>query len=460
MTLQTTTKQQNVHAYSFEAIQKGEYTKKVLINFAHLEQLNPSPFSNSTIHIGIYDYGIKLTTFKITDIDGTIKLLEEVNQNQLSQYGLSILKKAIIQIYVTVYEPEFLPYNFIILHFELDATKLDLTTSYTSLSGIFRMLVDYWLTFNGIFGKEYKNQFSSPIFYKISYDVTLKPTLEQIMNDLGQYLQKKDVQKYVDTSNKLQQYFLFDKFEYSQISLLKIQDNYNILATMPGSRSDFATICSLEPSNFEIKGTNPFFVNPMFGSFPTIFLQYLLLTSPIYWGRVARQKTTDILTKINDLKIKYKTTDYLDSNNEDEFLKIYDLDNELNFLLSELKDLKNVSKIFESWFLTNPEVIDRSIVLGTYVKNNHKLFESRIENSYVKICKSSFDYMMEETEKNIQELQDSLMLIKQRIEFLQKNRDNKTKNNQNTILIITAIISGIFATVVGIDVISRWINGT
>lgn len=450
-----------IHAYTFEAIHKGQYTKKVIENFDHLEKISPGFLSTASFHIGAYDYGVKLHHWKITDVLGTISNIEKDNTNMLNNYGIQILKNSIKAIIVTVCEAEFLPFNYIILHFELDSTKIVLNNSYRMLSALLNPLIDYWLTFDGRFASEYDKSFSLPSFFHIQYDSEkLKPELDKVMKNLQHYSEKINLKKYVENCNELKQYFLLENLDNEYVSMLKIQNDFYLLGNIPHRGSDFATVFSLEPSTFKYTGTNPFFsASPFFGTFPALFLPYLLLVSSIFWLRSSRRKITDYLSQINRLKIEYKTVDYLSSDNEKEFLQIFDLDNNLNFLLSESKELQKMNTIFNNHFLKNPEMIDKSIILEKYDASKKANFERRMKYSYVTVCNLAFQENFQEIEKYIKEIQEDLSFIKKRIEFLQNKKYEKIKSKQNRIMIISAIISGIFAGIVGLDVLLRRILG-
>jgi len=450
----------NIHAYTFEAIHKGDFTEKVIYNFDHLEKIPGGLFSSFTFHIGAYDYSIKLNRWKITRVKETIEDIEKNNKNQMNKYNFKILKDAVIAIDVTVCELEFLPFNLLILHFELNPEKLLLSNSYKILSALLRTLEDYWLTFAGIFSSEYKRSFAVPSFFQIRYDNKIKSELNKIMTNLQKY--SKDivnVEKYIESSHELKKYFLLENLESEEISMLKVQNDYYILGKISMSGSDFATVFSLEPNEYSYSGSNPFFgTNPLFGVFPALFLPYLLLVIPILWWRISHQKIKEYISTINQFKITYKTQDYLKDDNKNKFSQILDLDNELNFLLSELNDLQKMNKIFNNHFLESPEVIDKSIVLDNYEKKKEKTLENKIKYSYVKICNQSFVETDIEIKKYAVELQNELSLIKKRIEILQNKQENKIKSYQNKILTIVAILTGIFAGIVGIDVIIKWLS--
>jgi len=365
----------SIHAYTFEAIHKGSYTKKVIENFDHLEKIPHGFFANSTFHIGIYDYTVRLSRWKITDVKSTIEGIERDNKNILNNHEIRILKDAITAITVTVSEQEFLPYNFIILHFELKSEKIGLTNTYRRLSRLLKPLENYWLTFDGRFSSDYKNKFSIPSFFQIRYDVKIKTELNNIFDNLEKHSKKLDVKKYVESCDELKKHFLLENLNDESISLLKVQDNFYILGSISSSGGDFATVFSLEPSESTYTGTNPFFsINPFFGSFPSLFLPYLLLVSPIFWVRTSREKITEYLTTINQLKVEYKTEDYLKSEHSKQFSQVFNLDNGLNFLSSELNDLQTMNKIFNNYFLKNPEIIDKSIILERYEKDKEDSF--------------------------------------------------------------------------------------
>lgn len=453
---------ESIFAYSFEAINKGDYTQKVIDNFDHLEKIPQGMFSNSSFHVGAYDYSIKLNQWKITQIKETIDEIEKDSKNLANKYGIKILRDSVVSIVLTVCQPEFLPFNFIIIQFQLNSKKISINNSYRMLSGLLNALEDYWLPFQGRFASVYKKSFAVPTFFQIRYNSkNLKPKLEKIMNDLQKFSQSKiNVKKYVESCNELKKLFLLENLENEQISMLKVQNDYYLLGKMARTGSDFATIFALDPNEYSYSGSNPFFgTNSMFGAFPALFLPYLLLVSPIFWWRASHEKIKEYISMINQFKTAYKTEDYLSDDNNEKISEIFDFDNNLNFLLSELNDLEKMHVIFNNHFLESPEILDKSIVMGRYTNEEHKKFENRIKYSYVKICKESFTESIKETKKYVDELKNDLSFIKNRIEFLLKKQDEKTRSNQNTILKWIGVISAIFASIVGIDVIIRVLSG-
>ncbi len=454
---------ENIFAYSFEAINKGDYTQKVIDGFDHLEKIPQGLFANSSFHVGAYDYSIKLNQWKITQVKETIDEIEKDSKNLANKYGIKILRDSLVSITLTVCQPEFLPFNFIIIQFQLDPKKTSLNDSYRIFSGLLNALEDYWLPFKGRFVSVYKKSFAVPTFFQIRYDSKkLKPELDKISNDLQKFSQgKTNVKKYVDSCNELKKSFLLENLENEEISMLKIQNDYYLLGKMARTGSDFATIFALEPDEYSYSGSNPFFgTNPMFGFFPALFLPYLLLVSPIFWWRASHEKIREYISTINHFKTTYKTEDYLSDDNNEKFLEIFDLDNNLNFLLSELNDLEKMHVIFNNHFLESPEILDKSVVMGQYTKAEHKKFENRIKYSYVKICKESFTVSNKEIKKYVSELKNDLSYIKSRIEFLLKKQDGKIRSNQNTLLKWVGVITAIFASIVGIDVIIRALSGS
>ena len=145
--IKSNSRAEHIFAYSFEAIDKGDYTQKIIDSFSHLEKIPYDLFTNSSFHVGAYDYSIKLNQWKIPQVKETINEFEKENKNLQNQYGINILKNALVSITLTVCEPEFLPYNFIIIKFELDVAKTKLVDSYRIFSGLLNAFNDYWLSY-------------------------------------------------------------------------------------------------------------------------------------------------------------------------------------------------------------------------------------------------------------------------------------------------------------------------
>lgn len=449
-----------INAYTFEIIPKGEYTKRVIENFDHLERIEQLPFK-TTAHVGIYDFSIKLKQWKITNVRESIESVENDNTNILLKRSFQILKNATTEMEISVWEPDFLPFNYMILSIHLDSKKLDLKNSYQTLYQLLRPFATYWKSFGGIISSEYEKGFSFPSFFQIIYETkSVKSELQKILEDLQKYSNDKlDIKKYVEYSNKLKQFFRLEDLDYyyNLISLLKIQDGFFMLGNLGVHESDFATVFSLEPNEFTYTGSNPFFANTIMSfSFGSLFFPYLIVVTPIFWLRFNRRRLIEVLDKINKFKTTYKTEDYLKQNSEDALSKILAIDNDLNFMLSELNDLKITNRIFNNYFIKNPEIIDKSIVTARTTNLKENLIKNKIISSYLVSCNLSFKEQFSEIETYVKELQNDVSFIKKRIEFLQNERDYKIKVKQNKILLIFGGLSGSFAVVVGIDVIIRW----
>ncbi len=447
----------NIDAYSFEIISKGEYTKKIIEKFANLEKLPESIFS-STHHVGIYDFSVKLKQWKVNDTQKFIEEIEKNTTNEITKPSLEIIKDATTRIVISIWEPEFLPFNFIILNITFNEKKLDLKKSYKRLSLLLRPIVNYWKTFDGMITSDDHSEFSFPVFYRIFYDSSsIKPELNKIMDDLKKCSKDElDITKYLETSNNLKKFFLLEHIDdyYNLISLLQIQNDFFMIGNIGQFESDFATVFSLEPNIYTYSGNNPFFASDFSWPFPALFLSFVLLASPIFWLHFNRKKLMEILTNVNKFKITYKTEDYLKSNSEKALSELHKIDNDLNFILSELKDIKTINDIFNSYFISNPEIQDKSVVITKSNNVKESLIKNKINTTYLETCNQTFRKYNTEIEGYTKDLQKDISFIGKRIESLQKELDYKLKSKQNTIFLLAAISTLILTgTLVGFAVV-------
>jgi hypothetical protein len=87
----------NIHGYTFEAINKGQYARKVIENFDHLVKVPNNTFS-PIVHIGAYDYSVQLHQWKITDLPGTLRSYVKMTMQSLTLHP--VLRTALIVAYL------------------------------------------------------------------------------------------------------------------------------------------------------------------------------------------------------------------------------------------------------------------------------------------------------------------------------------------------------------------------
>lgn len=447
-----------ISGYTFDIIQKGDDTEKLIQHFNQLEEL---PFTgNSTHHVGIYDFTIRLRQWKVQNVKQTIDLIEKDNSNLIYKYLFPELKKFVTEMKITLWEPDFLPFNYIFLNVNFDDKILESHDSYGWLRMSLLPIIEYWRITDGQI--TYKGELRFPMYYQIFYksDV-VKSTLDSVYKDLEKQSKTTlNVKKYVASCDKLKKYFLLEGFDrlHNIISLLKIQDDYFFLGNMGQMNLDLFNVFSLEPDTYKFAGTNPFFFGIFDGwPFPRLFLLYLLSATPHIWIDVNRTKLKEILTEAKKLKIKYRTTTQIDS--EESIDNLLTFKNQLNYLLSDLNEIKNVMKIFKSYILDNPEIKEISIVVNTDDKpvdeNSAKI---KIKSTYIHILNQEFESRAQDIEDYVDEINTNLEFLQERIEPLQQKLSRKSNSKLSKFMLFLSIVTSSFAVIVGIDVASRWAN--
>ncbi len=447
-----------IQAYTFDIIQKGDDTEKLIQQFDQLQEISSS--SNSTHHVGIYDFTIRLRQWKVQNIQQTIDIIEKDNTNLIYTPLFIKLKKFVTEIIVTVWEPGFLPFNYVFLTVVFDGKILESKDSYGWLRMSLLPIIHYWRLGDGQIS--YRSETDFPMYYQLYYESdSVKPTLNKVYEELeNQSKNKLDVEKYVASCDKLKKYFLlkgFDRF-HNLISLLKIQDGFFILGDIGQFENDFFNVFSLEPSTYKYTGTNPFFLGA-FDSwpFPRLFLPYLLSVTPHIWVDVNRTKLKEILNHANELKEKYRKTEKIDDENS--LKPLLSLKHELNYLLSDLDEIKNVMKIFKSYILDNPEIHEKSIVVTSDNKKiNHILAKNKIDATYIHTLNEEFDSSAKSIEDYVDEIKKNLLFLQERIEPLQQQLSRKTNSKLTQTMLYLFSIATVFTVIVGIDVIIRWSN--
>lgn len=447
-----------INAYTFDIVQKGDNTKKLIQQFRGLEEIPKT--GSSTHYVGIYDFSVKLRQWKVNNVKETIELVEKTNTNLLYSKLIEELKEFVTEIFVTVWEPEFLPFNYVLLTVTFDKKILDSKDSYGWLRMSLLPIIQYWRLENGLIS--YRSEFNFPMYYQLFYDSeSIKPELIKINNELKSLSKKSlDVKKYVNTCNKLKENFLFKGLDklHNVISLLQIQDDFFILGNMGQFDSDLFNVFSLEPNTYKYTGTNPFFYG-IWDSwpFPRLFLLYVLSVTPHIWVDVYRTKLKEMLKQVNELKNIYRKTEEV--NDENSLHPLLSLKHELNLLLSDLDEIKNIMKIFKSYILDNPEIQEKSIVV---IPDNEKLKENlvknKIETTYIHALNEEFESRATNIEDYVHELNKNLKFLQERIEPLQQQLSRKSNSKLTRVMLYLSIIATSFAVIVGIDVVYRWSN--
>lgn len=448
-----------INAHTFDIISKGEDTVKLIQEFNQLEEISIP--SHTTHHVGIYDYTIRLRQWKVKDVKQTINIIEKDNTNLIYNQLFEELKKFVTGITITIWEPEFLPFNYVILSVDFSKKILESRDSYGWLRMSLLPIIHYWRPIGGLIS--YSGEINFPMFYQLYYESALiKPELIKVFDELEKLpAVRLDIEKYVKVCNRLKNHFLLDGLDkfHNLISLLKIQDDFFLLGNIGQFNSDFFNVFSLEPDTYKYTGTNPFLLTS-FDSwpFPRLFLLYLISVTPHILSDVYRTKLIKIRNQVNELKNTYRENNKL-NNSEDSLEHLLSLKNELNYLLSDLNEIKKLIKIFKSHILDNPEIHERSIVVAPENVNlKTNLIKNKIQATYLHTLNEEFNSRSKNTEEYIDEIKKELRFLEERIEPLQQKLTRKSNSKLGKIMLSLSIITGFFAVIVGMNVIGNWIN--
>ena len=322
-------------------------------------------------------------------------------------------------------------------------------------------IIHYWRPNAGLIS--YTGEIRFPMFYQLYYEsVSIKPELIKVFDELEKLATVTlDIEKYVKVCNRLKNHFLLEGLDklHNLISLLKIQDDFFLLGNIGQFNSDFFNVFSLEPNTYKYTGINPFLLTS-FDSWPLprLFLLYLISVTPHILSDVHRTKLIEIRKQVNELKNTYRKNNKL-KNSDGSLELLLSLKNELNYLLSDLNEIKKLIKSFKSYILDNPEIHERSIVVapeGVNLKTN--LIKSKIQATYLHTLNEEFDLRSKDTEEFVDEIKMDLKFLEERIEPLQQQLTRNSNSKLGKIMLILSIVTGFFATIVGMDVINRWSN--
>ena len=436
-------------------MQKGNDTEKLILSLNRLEEI---PISGRfTQHVGIYDFSPKFRQWNVPNVKKTISEIEQDNSNHVYKQLFPALKQFTSKIIVTVCEPEFLPFNYVILSVIFDGKILESSDSYGQLRMSLLPIITYCQSTYGLIpGCE----IDFPMYCQFYYESkTVKPALVEAYNELENLSKKElDIQKYVQTCNQLKQYLLLNGLDHrlNIISLIKIYDDFFILGNMGQFDSDFFNVFSVEPDSYQHSEINPILMFLDLGPFPLLFSPYLLSVTFCVSINIYETKLKKALKQTNELREKYRKHEEPDDSSS---LNSLLLKHELNYLLADLEKIKNMHKIFTRYFLTNPTIHEKSIVISFNDQTiNHDLVKNKIKMPYICALNEGFVSRIKNVENHVHEIKKDLEFIQERIEFLQQQQLQKNNSRSNQIVFTLVIVTAAFTVVVGIDVFARWFS--
>ena len=437
-------------------MQKGNDTEKLILSLNQLEEIPIS--GHFTQHVGIYDFSPKFRQWNVPNVKKTISEIEQDNSNHVYKQLFPALKQFTSKIIVTVCEPEFLPFNYVILSVIFDGKILESSDSYGQLRMSLLPIIKYCrLTYGLIPGDE----IDFPMYCQFYYESKIvKPALIEVHNELEDLSNKKlNIEKYVETCDKLKQHFLLNGLDgrLNIISLIKIHNDFFILGNMGQLNSDFFNVFSVEPDSYQYPEINPFL--PFFDSwpFPLLFVPYLLSVTFRVSISVYEDKLKKMLRQVNELKETYRKHEK--PSGSDSLNSLLSLKHELNNLLSDFRQIKSVRKIFKSYFLTNSTICEKSIVVSFNDQTiDYDLVKDKIRVTYIHAINEGFVSLIKNVENHVREIKQDLKFIQERIEFLQQQRLQKNNSRSNRIMLALTFVIVIFTIVAGISVFDEWFN--
>ena len=440
-------------------IEKGKDTDDVIQEFSNLEEIPTNKNIKYTEHVGIYDFSVKLRQWKVKCIKQTIDEIEQDETNEIYYQLFDELKKFVTGINITVWYPEFLPFNYILLTVVFDKKILEDKDSYGYLRMLLLPIIRYCRLDKGLITSD--SELNFPMYYQLYYkSQTVKPTLNKVYDKLNTLKKNLDVNQYVNTCNELKKYFKLEEIDKDQniISLLKIQEDFFILGNMGQVNSDIFNVFSLEPDTYQFSRSNPFFISafPQRWPFPQLFLSYLISVTLHLCIDMYHNKLKDISKQVNVLKEKYRNNDKVNDNSLNPLLL---LKRQLNYFLLDLTQLENISKIFKDYIVKNPEIDEKSIVVVSEDKKlNQNIIKNKIKTTYIHALNDQFEPRVKSIKDHICRIDGELKFLQGLIEPLQQRLLHKNNSKITRTMIFVSSVTLVFAIIVGIDVIITWLN--
>ena len=298
-----------IDACTFNMICKGDKTEKWGRDSGNSE-VSVTLKTNAT-RIGIHDYASKVTQWKIP-VKETIDKIEKNNNDSVDKSIFLKSRKCISEITVILWEPEFLPFNYVILLVNFRGLLIEPSGSHDELDALFCPIVHHCKLSEGQI-PEY-NGAKFPAYYRFYYDTqTMKLALSKADGELTDVKQAYERSKgpgkelemqYIEKCNELKQNSLFNNFNFSSsdISLINIQDNFFILGTTGNRNSSWYNVASIEPDSYSCSRLGAYLPDFPSGFLPLFFLPYVLAATFAISVGVHRTKLKEIYTKIDKIK--------------------------------------------------------------------------------------------------------------------------------------------------------------
>ena len=458
-----------VDAYAFNMIDKGDDTETWKDSFKDLKEIDMVPKKDRD-HVGVYDYNPRFKQWDVPCISETINKIEKENYDSVNKSVFLKLRECISKITITLWEPEFLPFNYVILSVNFNSLLIESGDSYDKLNAFFLPIVQRWGSLEGLIPCCDKREL--PIYYQLYYNTqTIKSTLSKADEDLAIevracdaleaiFKKKLDAVQYIKKCNELKQNFLFNNFNFknSVISLINMQNNFFILGNTGGANSNLHNVVSVAPDSSKYSGFSYYVPDFQLESFPLFFLPYVLSTTFAISSDIYEKKLKNIYKDILKLKTKSsrRAANDLDSSSS--------LLHELNYMMLDYRMLQSANKNFHGWFFQNTGITEKSIVTlfddsSIDGRSIHDLeLNIRIIRPYICKLNKRFTASIKSIERDVQKAKDDLEIIQEKIDFERQRQLQKNDLKLNQRMLILSIVTALFALVVGLDVLTKWFN--
>lgn len=457
-----------VEAYTFNMIRKGEDTKEWIRHYKDLEEIRIAP-KEDIDHGGVYNYNPRFKQWKVSDISETINQIKEDDCNSVNENVFLKLRECVSKITVTLWEPEFLPFNYVILSVNFNSLLIESGDSYDKLNAFFRPIVQCWGSSWGLI--PYSDKRELPMYYQLYYNTqTMKSTLSKADEDLAigvracyakevRYEKGLNATLYLKRCNELKQNFLFNKFNFkrSTISLIRMRDSFFVLGNTGYKNSNWYNAVSIEPENYKYNAGFSYYV-PDFQleEFPLFFISYVLSATFAISSDIYKKDLKEIYKKINDLRTSYRhsvTPDDLDT--------LSSSLHKLNDMTLDYNMLQSANTEFHGWFFWNTGLTEKRIVTSF---DDHNIDDRSIRNldpdyeirrPYICRLNKRFTVSIEDIEKKMQKAKDDLKIIKEKIDFEQQRQSQKNDLKLKERMLILSVGTAFFALVVVLDILIK-----
>ena len=455
-----------IDACTFNMIRKGERTETWKRGRGNSEKTVTS--KENMNRIGVYSYNYKVTQWKMP-VEETTNKIEKGDDDSVDESVFLKLRKYISEITVILWEPEFLPFNYVILSVNFSGLLIEPSINYDKLDALFWPIVHHCKLSEGEIPGYGKAKF--PVYYQFYYDAqTMKPALSKADGELKDIKREHDKSKrfeneliamqYVKKCNELKQNSLFNNFNFSRssISLINVQDNFFILGTTGNANLSWHSVASIAPNSYscsKLSGDLPDFDPKLI---PLFFLPYVLVATFSILSRVYETGLKSIHAQVSTMRRD-------SSNKKPANLKLlFRSLRELNDTEFNVNMLQSANESFQGWFFRGG-LSDKSIItsfddsdIDAQGHDYRMRLHFDIERPYMCRLNGYFTGSIERIEPQIQKIKGDLKIIQEEAGFERQMQLQKNNSKLNKRMLILSVVTAISAIVVGADILTKWFN--